>query len=222
LSVKIDLHTHSYGSPDGGLTVKDFSLMLENGPLDWIAITDHGQIAAAQQIKAELGKLGERIIIGEEIKTTDGEIIGLYLMKEIAEGLTPIETVAAIRAQNGLVYIPHPFETQRSGISAKALVEIIDDVNIIETCNGRAVFQNKGKIAQDWAERHNKATAASSDVHGWHGWGRTYSILSSDFSKETLANLLGAATFKQNKVGVRGLLYPKFHRLRRMLNARNR
>lgn len=213
MSVKIDLHTHSYGSPDGGLTVADYKRVLERGALDWVAITDHGTVAVALQIRTELGKLGERVIIGEEIKTIDGEIIGLYLSRTIDEGQTPAKTVAAIRAQNGLVYIPHPFETQRSGISTKGLATIIDDVDIIEVYNGRAVFQNKGKTAQDWAKHHDKATAASSDAHGWHGWGRAYSSLTSEPTKTSLSDLLRTATFVGKKVGLLGLLYPKLNRL---------
>src|SRR5664279_1477964 len=132
MSYKIDLHTHSYGSPDGSLKTAQYQYFLENKLLDYIAITDHNSIATALKIQLELGGLGKRIIIGEEVTTTEGEIIGLYLAHTVPAGLSPLETVAEIKSQGGLVYIPHPFETVRSGMSEKALQTIIDSVDILE------------------------------------------------------------------------------------------
>lgn len=216
MSCRIDLHTHSYGSPDGCLTAQDYRAALKQ--LDYIAITDHGTVETAQQIKKELGKQGVRIIIGEEIKTTDGEIIGLYLAKSIPEGMSPLETVRAIRAQGGLVYIPHPFETVRSGISETGLAGIIEQVDIIETHNGRAIFQNKGSLAEEWAARYHLAAAASSDAHGRHGWGKTYSILKDAPTKTSLIDLLKGASYSKKSVGL-GILYPKVNRIRNKRHA---
>lgn len=215
MSLRLDLHTHSYGSPDGGLSTADYRQMLESGKLDCIAITDHGNIDVAQKILADLDGLSDRIIVGEEIKTTDGEIIGLYLSETIPEGLTPAETVAAIREQNGLVYVPHPFETVRSGISEKGLTAIIADVDIIEICNGRAIFQDRGKEAKQWAKQYKIASAASSDAHGRRGWGRTYSVLHVVPTRENLTQLLSTATYGFKKVGL-GVLYPKLNRVKRI------
>ena len=216
--VRVDLHTHSYGSPDGGLTQKDYKMALTAGTLDYVAVTDHGTIEAAAAIKKTLGELGERIIIGEEIGTTDGEIIGLYLNEPIAEGLTPLETAEAIHAQGGLIYIPHPFETVRRGISEKGLEKIIRHVDIIETCNGRAVFQNRGGLAAEWAAKYHCASAASSDAHGRYGWGRTYSILEDTPTRESLVRLLARATYSKKSVGL-GILYPKVNRIRNKRHA---
>ena len=216
MSCRIDLHTHSYGSPDGCLTTQDYSTALES--LDYIAITDHGTIEAAQQIKKELGEQGDRIIIGEEIKTTNGEIIGLYLTKSIPEGMSLLDTVRAIRAQDGLVYIPHPFETVRSGISEMSLAEIVGQVDVIEMHNGRAIFQNRGSVAEKWAAKYHLAAAASSDAHGRHGWGRTYSILKSAPTKASLIDLLKGASYSKKSVGL-GILYPKVNRIRNKRHA---
>lgn len=216
MSVRVDLHTHSYGSNDGGLNTEDYRSVLSAHTLDYVAITDHGTIAVAEEIKKALGPLGKRIIIGQEIMTTSGEIIGLYLKESIADGLSPTETVAAIRAQNGLVYIPHPFETMRSGIDAMSLQTIIHEVDIIEACNGRAVFENRSKQASAWARTYDLPAAASSDAHGKYGWGGTFAVLTAAPTRTTLAELLRGARYETKKVGI-GILYPKYNRLRRKI-----
>src|SRR5476651_1259911 len=118
---KIDLHTHSEASPDGSLKLTDYQKMLIQGRLSYIAITDHNTIEFALQAHAELG---EHIIVGEEIKAIQGEIIGLFLTKPIPPGLTARKTCDLILDQGGLIYIPHPFEKVRSGVSATTLQQI--------------------------------------------------------------------------------------------------
>lgn len=208
---KIDFHTHSIASPDGSLDTKAYERMLRHG-LDYIAITDHNTITMAQEIQRDLG---EHIIIGEEITTSRGEIVGLYLRQTIPAQLSPAETVTLIHEQGGLVYIPHPFETVRKGLSATDLEEIAAAVDIIELHNGRAVFQNKTREAYTWAAAHNVAGAASSDAHGAIGWGRTFTVLPETPTRKNLTRLLQKAEYRIGNPGVRALLYPKFNRLRK-------
>jgi predicted metal-dependent phosphoesterase TrpH len=210
--IKVDLHTHSIASPDGSLTEADYHRMLKSGKLDCIAVTDHNTIAFAKELHE---KLGDKIIIGEEIMTRDGEIIGLYLKKVVKPGLSASDTVEAIKKQGGLVYIPHPFETFRRGLQLTTLAAIADGVDIIETGNGRAVFQNKSRLAIPWALSHNVPGAASSDAHGWHGWGKTHTLLQKAPTRTTLVNLLGRAMYRVRPPGLRGILYPKLNRIRR-------
>jgi predicted metal-dependent phosphoesterase TrpH len=214
--MKIDLHTHSIASPDGSLNEADYRKMLDSGRLDYIAVTDHNTVSFALELRQ---KLGERIIVGEEITTLDGEIIGLYLKKAVKPGMSVAGTAAAIKKQGGLVYIPHPFETMRKGIMPDALDSIAKDVDIVETRNGRAVFQNKSKQAETWASARKLPGAASSDAHGWHGWGRTYSMLPAAPTRTTLVKLLAKATYKAGRPGLRGVLYPKLNRIRRKRRA---
>jgi len=210
--IKVDLHTHSVASPDGSLTDADYRLMLKTGKLDCIAVTDHNTITFAKELHDQLG---DKIVIGEEIMTKDGEIIGLYLKKAVKPGQTAAETVAAIKKQGGLVYIPHPFETFRHGLQLDTLGAIADGVDIIETGNGRAVFQNKSRLAISWALSHHVPGAASSDAHGWHGWGKSYTLVEKLPSRTTLLNLLERAMFRVRPPGLRGIVYPKLNRLRR-------
>lgn len=209
---KIDLHTHSHVSPDGSIKTGDYLRMLLQGNLDAVAITDHNTIDEALELHKQLG---DRIIVGEEITTTAGEIIGLFLKEAVPPGLSPSETVERIHAQGGLVYIPHPFETVRKGITPQILDRIAKHVDIIEIHNGRAVFQNRSSQAKTWSREHKVSGAAGSDSHGRVGWGKTYTVVDELPTQKNLKKLLQTAHYRHSSPGVRGILYPKFNRLRK-------
>lgn len=217
---KIDLHTHSTASPDGGISVEQYAHALNTNMLDLIAITDHNRIDMALEIR--LG-LGDRIIVGEEIMTSGGEIIGLYLEKPIHAGLSPLETVKQIKDQGGIVYVPHPFESVRSGIHPGVLEELIDYIDIIEICNGRAFLQNRSAQAVIWAKLNRIIGAASSDAHGARGLGKTYTRVPELPSNDVeLLNALSHGIPVTDRPGVRALLYPKYHVLRKKVKNRIR
>lgn len=216
MAYAIDLHTHSIASPDGSLVVADYRAMLQSGRLQYIAVTDHNTVDFAQQLRQELG---ESIIVGEEITTGQGEVIGLYLTHTISPTATAAEAVHAIKEQGGLVYIPHPFETVRHGITLDILQAIARDIDIIEVHNGRAIFQNFAQEAISWAKTHNVPGAASSDAHGKAGWGRTCSIIQEIPTQKNLAGQLGFAGLQRGYVGARGVLYPKINRIRKRFNG---
>lgn len=209
---KIDLHTHSIASPDGGLTEKYYESALNKKVLDAAAITDHNTIEFAVEMNK---KLGSRIIVGEEIMTESGEVIGLYLKKHVPAGLPLSETVDRIKSQGGLVYIPHPFEKVRSGIAKAELEKHLDQIDIIEVINGRAFVGNKAVEASIFAEDNGLPGAASSDAHGSSGWGRTYTAVSAMPTRENLAELVSAGTKTYKRPGLRMVLYPKYNRFRR-------
>ncbi len=210
---KLDLHTHSVASKDGGLKADDYKRMIESGGLDFIAVTDHDNIDFAKQLNQELG---DKIIIGEEIAVQEGEIIGLYLTESITPGQSAKDAMADIHKQGGLVYIPHPFETLRSGCLSEEVMEQTSDwIDIVEVHNGRAILQRKGATALVWAAKHHKSIATSSDAHGPKGWGKMFSVVDPAPTKENLVSLLSHATHVQKKVGLIGTLYPKLNRIRR-------
>ena len=209
--IKIDLHTHSVGSPDGGITAEEYGRLLDDKVLDMIAVTDHDSIEQALVIQ---NKLGPRIIIGEEITSLEGEIIGLFLKQKVEPGLSALQTVQAIKSQGGLVYIPHPFETVRKGITQSVIDSISDEIDIVEVYNGRAVFQNKGPQALTWARLHNKIGAASSDAHGLKGVGTTYSSVESVPAKESFLEVLKTARLTTKRPPLLSLFYPKYNRFR--------
>lgn len=216
--LKIDLHTHSDRSPDGGIKPEEYMQVLENEQLNYLAVTDHNTIDGALALATTLG---ERIIIGEEIMTSEGEIIGLFLEKTIQPGQTALATMEAIKKQRGLVYIPHPFETVRHGISEATLNGLADYVDIIEVHNGRAVFQNRGPKAATWARLHNKAMAASSDAHGRKGLGSTYSSVDQPVNVSNLVSQLAKARHTTGRPPLHTLLYPKANRMRKKISGQS-
>lgn len=211
---KIDLHTHSSASPDGGITESQYKKALDSGLLDCIAVTDHNRIDEALRLQA---LLGEQIIVGEEIMSGGGEIIGLFLKDPVPAGLTPQETIRQIKEQAGLVYIPHPFETVRKGLHPSVLEELVDHIDMIEICNGRAFIQNRSEQTVVWAKLNRITGVASSDAHGFHGLGRTYMQTQRMPSREDLIELCANGIPRTEPAGVRALLYPKYHRLKRKI-----
>lgn len=214
MSYKLDLHTHSIASADGGITAKQYKNKLHDGQLDYIAVTDHNKIDFAVNLQNELG---DRIIVGEEIMTSAGEIIGLFLSKVIPAGLTPADTIKLIKQQDGLVYVPHPFETIRKGLSPNTLDKLVEQIDLIEVCNGRALLQNRGKNAVLWAKINHVTGVASSDAHGAHGLGKTYTCVAKQPTKKNLLNLLETATLITGKPRLRALLYPKYNKVRKKI-----
>jgi predicted metal-dependent phosphoesterase TrpH len=212
--LKIDLHTHSAGSSDGGITEKQYEQALNEGLLDIIAITDHNRIDIAKKIQR---KYGQKIIVGEEIMTTEGELIGLFLKEHVEPGLTPIETVQRIKVQGGIVYLPHPFETVRKGLSESALNRVAGHIDIVELHNGRALVQNRSQKAAAWATKHQKVGAASSDAHGKAGIGQTYTLIKRLPTAVTLTSELSNASFMLKRPPLHTLLYPKLNRLKKRI-----
>jgi len=211
---KVDLHTHSEASPDGGLTPNQYQKALKDLTLDYIAITDHNRIDVAQSIQQTLG---QQIIVGEEIMTSAGEIIGLFLQELIPAGLSPTETIDRVKSQGGLVYIPHPFETVRKGLHPGVLEEIADQIDIVEVCNGRSFLQNRNAQTVVWARLNHKAGAASSDAHGYRGLGKTYTSLEAPPTADNLQLLMATAKLITDHPNLHSLLYPTYHRWRRKL-----
>lgn len=211
MNYKLDLHTHSTASPDGGITAEQYRQLLVDNTLDCVAITDHNTIALAETLHKELG---EKVIVGEEITTTAGDIIGLFLSEAIPAGLDLEEAISRIRTQGGIVYLPHPFETMRKGVQKDDLEDLTDYIDIVETYNGRAVAQNKGPEAAVWARLHQKPGAASSDAHGLKGVGTAYTLVEELPTAESLVNLIAKGRKIMERPPLHSLLHPKIHRLR--------
>ena len=213
---KVDLHSHSIASPDGGISSEQYMEIIGSAKLDFVAVTDHNTIEFARQLQKSMG---DKIIIGEEIGCLEGEIIGLYLNDEIKPGLSVLKTAKLIKKQGGLVYIPHPFETVRKGITKGALESIKELVDIVEVYNGRALLQNKGPEASVWARLNNKVTAASSDAHGAKGLATAYNVLGGKPTVINLVDYLRTGKMNMERPPIRTLLYPKAHRLRQKIKG---
>ena len=216
--IKLDLHTHSIISPDGGIDADQYEALLKEGIIDCVAITDHNETTFAKDLH---NKLGEKVIVGEEIMTRDGEMIGLFLKKTIPSALSAKETLERIHDQEGLVYIPHPFEIFRKGIQKEVVLQIISEVDIFETFNGRGAVRGKTKEAQEFGVEHGLVGAASSDAHGYYGIGRTFSIINELPTKATLKKLLQTGNLQKKYAPMMSYLYPFLNRLNNKLISNN-
>lgn len=214
MKYKIDLHTHSIISHDGGITAADYEQILTSGKLDFVAVTDHNETRFARMLQK---KLGDKIIIGEEIGTQQGEIIGLFLKETIPGGLPIEEAVAHIKAQGGLVYIPHPYETFRKGVQEEGLQKTKKEIAIVEVFNGRGRLRGKPMLAAAFANGNKLARAASSDAHGVQGLGITYSWIEEAPTKSNLAKLLQNASLKTDYAPFYTILFPLINRIKNKL-----
>jgi predicted metal-dependent phosphoesterase TrpH len=167
-----DLHMHTHNSPDCATPVDDLlDEAIERG-LDTIAITDHNTIAGGLEAVARVRErsLDLQVIVGSEIMTDgQGEVIGLFLTEEVPARLSFSETVARIHAQGGLVYIPHPFDRMHAIATPETLRRHVDEIDILETANGRLYFETDNAESERFAERWNLLRGAGSDAHVTEG-----------------------------------------------------
>lgn len=170
--IRADLHSHTHFSKDGLTTPEEFVRRNVEGGIDCVAVSDHNNIEGALEVQ-RLAPF--RVIIAEEIRSTEGEIIGYFLSDPVPRGLTPEETVRAIKEQRGLVGVPHPFDRARSSpLKTSALLRILPDVQILEVYNARNIFQADNRRAAAFAARHNLARSAGTDAHWWPEVGHTW------------------------------------------------
>lgn len=214
---KVDLHTHSEASKDGGITAHQYAKILQDETVDYIAVTDHNRVDFAIGLRAALG---DRIIVGEEIATVEGELIGLFLEEVVQPMMSVEETIQAIRDQHGLVYVPHPFEKVRHGLSISTLLRVIDNIDIIEVYNSRAIFRYQhAQRAMQIAKQYHKGMAASSDAHGLRGVGISYSIMLEGPNVGNLEQLLMDCSLHRQRPPLRTLLYPAYYRTKKLLGG---
>lgn len=169
---RVDLHLHTDRSTDCNTSFEGLIRQARARALDCLAITDHDRIDGA----LEFQRLAPfPVIVGEEVKTLEGEIIGLFLREWIPPRLSPEETVDRIKAQGGVVYVPHPFDrVRRSPLKTAALERIVDRVDAIEVINSRNHFRADNDRAAAFAQQHGLLAGAGSDAHTLHELGHAY------------------------------------------------
>jgi predicted metal-dependent phosphoesterase TrpH len=161
--VKADLHAHTHFSRDALTSVETFARRYQQAGIDCVAVSDHNNIDGALAVRESAAF---RVIVSEEIKTTEGEIIGLFLRESIRKSLTPEDTVRAIREQGGLVLIPHPYDrVRRSPLRAEAALRIMNEIDVIEVFNSRTVYAADNERSRRMAEEHGKLMSAATDAH---------------------------------------------------------
>jgi predicted metal-dependent phosphoesterase TrpH len=167
-----DLHMHTNWSFDCTVDPADLIMYAEGTGLGAIAVTDHNAFGGALET-IELARDHELVVIpGEEVKTEgQGEVIGLFLQEEIPRGMSFPDTVAAIKEQGGLVYLPHPFDRMHSIPDPATLQRHLADIDIFEVYNARLLFEAYNEEALRFARKYNLTMGAGSDAHVLQGVG---------------------------------------------------
>jgi len=191
--VRVDCHLHTVASGDSVLTLEELADRAKQAGLDAVCVTDHNVTHAAAA--AAQRDLGVRIIIGEEIRTPDGDVIGLFLTERIPYVLPLAEVIGRIRAQGALVYVPHPFDQVRSSLG-RVLPGLCaaGAVDVIEVFNAKIADQALNARAAALADEFALPGGAGSDAHDAPGVGAAYLEMPDFDGPASFLSALGRAT----------------------------
>jgi len=168
--IDVDLHMHTDHSSDCATPVEALLGEAKARGLGAIAVTDHNEISGALEAREKAD--GIKVIVGEEVKTTDqGEVIGLFIEEKIPRGGTLQEVIAEIKRQGGLVYVPHPFDRLHAVPDYPHLLDVLEDVDAIEVFNPRVAISSFNEEAVRFAEKYRIVCGAGSDAHVTAGLG---------------------------------------------------
>jgi glycosyltransferase involved in cell wall biosynthesis len=168
--IDVDLHMHTDHSHDCATPVEVLLDTALREGLGAIAITDHNEISGALEAREKARDV--KVIVAEEVKTAhQGEVIGLFLEEKIERGMTLAQTIAEIKRQGGLVYVPHPFDRLHAVPDYEHLLEVIGDVDAIEVFNPRIAFKPFNEEAVRFAAKYRIPAGAGSDSHVAQGLG---------------------------------------------------
>ena len=162
--VRVDLHSHTMWSGDSTTMPDELATSIVESGIDVLCITDHNAIAGAVELA---DRLPCRVIVGEELRTAAGEVIGLFLTERVPSGVGHVEAARAIRGQGGLVYVPHPFDPMRRNLSEPALRELAELglIDAIEVHNSKTSLASLNRRAREFAAEFGLAAGAGSDAH---------------------------------------------------------
>jgi glycosyltransferase involved in cell wall biosynthesis len=170
--IDVDLHMHTDHSHDCATPVEVLLATARDQGLGAIAVTDHNVVSGAHEAAAKAKDFGVKVIVAEEVKTAhQGEVIGLFISEQIPRGMTLAETVAEIKRQGGLVYVPHPFDRMHAVPDYEHLLTIIEDIDLIEVYNPRVAIGSFNEEAERFAAKYRIPAAAGSDSHVAQGLG---------------------------------------------------
>jgi predicted metal-dependent phosphoesterase TrpH len=216
--LKADLHIHTKYSMDCQTPLDKIISRCQELGINCIAIADHGTAEGA----LEMQKIAPfKVIVAEEILTTHGEIMGMFLKETIPSGITPQEAVKRIRAQGGLVNIPHPFETMRgSALKTEVLEAIAGDIDLIEVLNSRSPLPANSNRARDFALKHGLPGGAGSDAHTVFEIGNAYVEMPDFNTKEEFIQAVAAGKIYGKRSGVFVHLFSGWARVKTKLFKR--
>jgi predicted metal-dependent phosphoesterase TrpH len=213
------MHTHSGYSPDSRTSLPAQARRAREAGLDVLCATDHDTVDGALRLR-ELAD-GFRVIVGEEVSSADGEIIGLFLERTVPRGLSGEETIARIREQGGIVSIPHPFSrNRRHRIRRAALERLWPLVDCIEVFNAREAFTGDNQRAAAFALEHGLPGAAGSDAHRPGELGRAFVEVDDFAGPAAFVASLRSAVVHGRLAGYGVHVLTRYDRLRKWLGER--
>lgn len=176
-----DLHLHTEYSPDCDTSLARIEAHCLARGLTGIAVTDHDTMEGALRLRDRVASL--QVIVGEEVSSRDGDVVGLFLSERVPPRLSALETMQAIHAQGGLVYLPHPFDKARARRNGGAsLAVLMPHVDLVETFNSKVGRDRYNQLAQEMAERYGKTAAGGSDAHTLSDIGSVTNTFTGEFS----------------------------------------
>ena len=191
--IKAEFHCHSIYSPDSLFKISSILETCREKVIDKIAITDHDQVRGALEAKS---KDPERIVVGEEIQTTEGEILAYFLSDLVPGGLSPMKTIEALKKQSAFISIAHPFDPMRGSTWQDGTLEaLLPYVDAVEVFNARCVKPVFNEKAQEFAEQHHILRMVGSDAHSALELGRAVLALPDFNGADDLRSALGFALF---------------------------
>ncbi|MBT3188193.1 MAG: PHP domain-containing protein [Anaerolineae bacterium] len=213
--LKTEFHCHTIYSKDSLIAPTRLVEPCIKKGIDRLIVTDHNSIRGA----LEAQKLApELIIIGEEIMTTKGEILAAFVKEEIPAMLTPQETITRLKEQDAFISVSHPFDFTRSGHWQEAdLLEILPDIDAIETFNARCLLSSMNAQAEIFAHRHGIASTVGSDAHALFELGRATLTLPHFKSAEELRQVIRQGVAETRKTGIHARVASRYAVLRKKI-----
>jgi predicted metal-dependent phosphoesterase TrpH len=171
--IRLDMHMHTEYSRDSRVALATFAELARKAEIGAVCITDHDTIEGGLRLREM--NTGLQVIVGEEITTGDGELVGLYLETKIPPGLTAERSIDLIHEQGGLAYVPHPFSRNRRRHLRRSVLErVAPKLDIVEVFNAREVASASNVQALAFAREHDLPGGVGSDSHRQIEIGRAY------------------------------------------------
>jgi len=189
-TVRVDMHTHTMWSGDCTTTPEEIAEAVTAAGIDVLCITDHNTVNGALALEETLAC---HVIVGQEVRTSAGELIGLYIRERLPHGIKPADAVSRIRDQGGIVYVPHPYDPMRHCLKEDVLHGLLADggIDALEIFNAKTSLSHLNRRAAETAAAHGLPGGVGSDAHVPAAFGAAYAEVT-EFDVRSPAALLGA------------------------------
>jgi predicted metal-dependent phosphoesterase TrpH len=220
--LRAELHCHSQYSKDSNMPLERVIAACKKRGVSVVALTDHNEVAGALKLR-EMAPDWLTVIVGEEIATADGDLIGLFLKERIESRLSIEETIRQIHAQGGLAMVPHPFDRLRhEAMGGEVLGRIKDQVDFVEFFNARCVYADDNRQAQAFIKEHGLYGYVCSDAHWFSEHGNANCFVKPFKTAQEFATNLREATFEYKRANMLvhvGTRFVKIQKKRRNKSA---